>query len=72
MSFWIHEEVEVELGDAATYYGQSLQASNDTTRGVIEQIRKNLSEAKFEILEWTIGTTFAPVGIFETIVKIWH
>ena len=50
----------------------SLHAQQLATRGDIEQVRKDLSEAKFEILKWTIATMFAAVGIFATISKVWH
>lgn len=50
----------------------ALHAHQLATRGDIEQVRKDLSEAKVEILKWTIGTMFASVGIFATIVKLWH
>jgi len=49
-----------------------LHANQIATREDIEQVRKDLPDAKVEILKWTIGTMFAAVGIFATIVKIWH
>ena len=50
----------------------SLHANQLATRGDIEQVRKALSETKVVILKWTIGTRFASVSKFGTIVKIWH
>ena len=41
----------------------SLHAQQLATRGDIKQVRKDLSEAKFEILKWTIATMFAAVGM---------
>jgi len=32
----------------------------------------DLAEAKVEIIKWTIGSMLAAVGLFATIIKIWH
>ena len=49
-----------------------LHAHQLATRGDIQPVRKDLSEAKGEILKWTIATMFAAVGIFATISKVWR
>ena len=34
--------------------------------------RSDLSEAKVEIIKWTIGSMLAAVGLFATVTKLWH
>ena len=34
--------------------------------------KSDLSDAKVEIIKWTIGTMFASVALFATVIKIWH
>ncbi len=43
----------------------TLHASQLVTKG-------DLSEAKVEIIKWTIASMFAAVALFATIAKIWH
>ena len=50
----------------------SLHASQLATRGDIDGVRRDLAEAKFEIIKWTIGSMLAAVGLFATIAKLWH
>ena len=33
--------------------------------------KSDLAEAKIEIIKWSIGTMFAAVGLFATIIKLW-
>ena len=50
----------------------ALHANQLATRGDIEQVRRDLSDAKVEIMKWTIGTMFASVALFAAVTKIWH
>ncbi len=50
----------------------SLHASQLATRGDIDGVRRDLAEAKFEIIKWTIGSMLAAVGLFAPIAKLWH
>ena len=34
--------------------------------------RTDLSEAKVEIIKWTIGSMLAAVALFATVTKLWH
>ena len=34
--------------------------------------KTDLSEAKVEIIKWTIGSMLAAVGLFATVTKLWH
>jgi uncharacterized protein YajQ (UPF0234 family) len=43
----------------------SLQAAQLTTKA-------DLAEAKVEIIKWTVGSMFASVGIFATLIKMWN
>lgn len=48
----------------------TLHADQLATRGDIETVRREIAEAKTEIIKWTIGAMFAAVGMFAAIVKI--
>ena len=61
----------------------SLHSQQMAARGDVEGVRNeiaelcgankaDIAEAKFEIIKWTIGGMFAAVGLFATIIKIWH
>ncbi len=49
-----------------------LHAGQLATKGDIEAVKRDLAEAKFEIIKWTIGSMLASVGLFATITKLWH
>lgn len=34
--------------------------------------KSDLSEAKVEIIKWTVGAVVGSVGLFAAIAKIWH
>jgi len=34
--------------------------------------KADLSDAKVDIIKWTIGSMFASVGLFAAITKVWH
>ena len=34
--------------------------------------KSDLSEAKFEIIKWSLGSMFAAVALFASITKIWQ
>ncbi len=61
------ESINKEIDERYAMHAQQL-----ATRGNIEMVRKDLAEAKFELIKWTIGTMFAAVGLFATITKLWH
>jgi hypothetical protein len=61
----------------------ALHSQQLATRGDVEGVRKEvaelrgankaeIAEAKFEIIKWTVGSMLAAVGLFATLVKIWH
>jgi uncharacterized protein YajQ (UPF0234 family) len=33
--------------------------------------KADLSEAKLEIIKWTVGSMFASIGLFVTLTKLW-
>jgi len=47
-----------------------LHADQLATHGDIAEVKKQIAEAKTEIIKWSIGTMFAAVGIFAAIVKL--
>jgi hypothetical protein len=50
----------------------ALHATQMATRGDVETVRKELAEAKAEIIKWCIATMFGSVALFATIVKLWQ
>jgi hypothetical protein len=34
--------------------------------------KPDLSEAKFEIIKWSLGSMFAAIALFASIIKIWQ
>jgi len=54
------ESINREIDKRYTLHAQQLATKSD------------LSEAKVEIIKWTIGSMLASVGLFATITKIWH
>ncbi len=54
----------------------SLHSSQLATRGDIAElkttVRSDLADFKIDMMKWTVGTTFAAVGLFAAITKIWH
>ena len=50
----------------------ALHAHQLATRGDVEGVRKELADAKAEIIKWTVTTMFASVALFATITKLWH
>jgi hypothetical protein len=36
------------------------------------EAKKDLAEAKAEIIKWCIGTMFGAVALFATITKLWQ
>lgn len=50
----------------------ALHANQLATRGDVENVCKELADAKAEIIKWTISTMFASVALFATITKLWH
>lgn len=49
-----------------------MHADKLATKGDIADVRREIAEAKFEIIKWTIGSMFAAVGLFATLTKLWH
>jgi ribosomal protein L29 len=47
----------------------SLHADQLATRGDIENVRRDLAEAKTDIIKWALGSIFVAVGLFATIMK---
>lgn len=54
----------------------SLHSSQLATRGDIAElkttVRSDLADFKIDMMKWMVGTTFAAVGLFAAITKIWH
>lgn len=50
----------------------ALHANQLATRGDVEGVRKDLADAKAEIIKWTVTTMFASVALFATITNLWH
>jgi len=48
----------------------SLHADQLATRGDVIDVRKELAEAKVEIIRWTVGTMFGAVALFAAIIKL--
>lgn len=48
----------------------ALHSDQLATRGDVETVRRELAEAKAEIIKWSIGAMFAAVGMFAAIVKL--
>lgn len=48
----------------------ALHAAQLATRGDVETVRKELAEAKAEIIKWLIGCMFAAVGTFAAMAKL--
>lgn len=49
-----------------------LHAEQLATRADIEIVKKDIAEAKTEIIKWAIGSIFVAVGLFATVVKLIH
>lgn len=48
----------------------SLHADQLATRGDVEIVRRELAEAKADIIKWAVGSIFVAVGLFATIMKV--
>lgn len=48
----------------------ALHAAQLATRGDVETVRKELAEAKAEIIKWCIATMFGSVALFATVTKL--
>ena len=56
----VADSINKEIDKRYTLHAQQLASKSD------------FSEAKVEIIKWTIGSMFAAVGLFATIVKLWN
>jgi hypothetical protein len=54
------ESINKEIDKRYSFHSQQL-----TTKSIV-------SEAKVDIIKWTIGSMLASVGLFATITKLWH
>lgn len=49
-----------------------LHADQLATRGDIEIVRRDIAETKVELVKWCVASIFAAVGLFATILKVFH
>lgn len=62
--FMMHSQQLSTRGDLADL--------NRTIHADLSVLRADLANFKLEIMKWTVGTMFASVALFATIVKVWQ
>ncbi|MDR2366281.1 MAG: hypothetical protein LBD68_10615 [Zoogloeaceae bacterium] len=48
----------------------SIHARELATRGDVEKMRADMAEMEARIIKWNVGSMFAAIGIFATLIKI--
>jgi hypothetical protein len=66
----IKAKAVVESVNKAIDQRYNLHSKQLATQGDIEKVRAEIANAKAEIIKWNVGTMFAAIGIFVTLMKL--
>jgi L-rhamnose isomerase len=61
------DSIKKEIDNRYAPHGAQL-----ATRGDVETVRKEIAEAKAEIVKWCMGSIFAAIGLFLALSKMIH